>query len=130
MILPGMDLLDENQPNESLSSPELLLAQITAACRKHGVEVSGQNLRVSGSPKGFEQIKKNLLGENAVVDLFTYQRMGASFFSPDHFPKFSALVRSIDQPEFHTDDLPVKEEEGRESVAGKNLHMLAALSKR
>ncbi|KAM7485131.1 hypothetical protein LguiA_001140 [Lonicera macranthoides] len=126
MILPGMDLLDENQPTRYLSSPELLVAQIAAACRNHGVEVSGQNLGVSGSPKCFEQIKKNLLGENAVVDLFTYQRMGASFFSPDHFPKFSAFVRSIDQPEFHTDDLLVKEEEGRESVAGKNLHMQAA----
>ncbi|KAF2311005.1 hypothetical protein GH714_019016 [Hevea brasiliensis] len=34
MILPGMNLSDEHQPQESLSSPELLLAQIRTACRK------------------------------------------------------------------------------------------------
>ncbi|KAK3011411.1 hypothetical protein RJ639_010899 [Escallonia herrerae] len=126
MILPGMDLSDENQPNESLSSPELLLAQITAACRKHNVEVSGQNLMISGSPRGFEQIKKNLSGENAVADLFTYQRMGASFFSPDHFPSFNAFVRSLDQPEVHSDDLPTIQEEAAEPSPGKNLQMQAA----
>uniref|UniRef100_A0A5B7C0Z4 Beta-amylase n=1 Tax=Davidia involucrata TaxID=16924 RepID=A0A5B7C0Z4_DAVIN len=62
MILPGMDLSDEHQLREACSSPETLLAQITAACRKHGVEISGQNSSVSGVPRGFEQIKKNLLG--------------------------------------------------------------------
>ncbi|KAL2340598.1 hypothetical protein Fmac_008538 [Flemingia macrophylla] len=41
MILPGMDLSDANQPKENHSSPELLLAQIMAACKKHGVRVSG-----------------------------------------------------------------------------------------
>jgi hypothetical protein len=104
----GMDLSDENT--------ELLLAQITAACRKHNVDVSGQNSVVSKSSKGFEQIKKNLKGG---MDLFTYQRMGASFFSPDHFPSFSALVRSLSQAEFHSDDLPVNEKE-------KNLQMQTA----
>ncbi|KAA8548521.1 hypothetical protein F0562_000212 [Nyssa sinensis] len=61
MILPGMDLSDEHQPLEALSSPESLLAQITTACRKHGVEICGQNSSVAGVPRGFEQIKKNLL---------------------------------------------------------------------
>lgn len=106
IILPGMDLSDGNQPNGS--SPELLLAQIKRACRKHGVEVSGQNLVVSSG--GFEQIKKNLGDENVVIDLFTYQRMGAQFFSPDHFPSFTGFVRSLNQPELHSDDLPMGEE--------------------
>lgn len=115
MILPGMDLSDEHQPQESLSSPELLLADIKIACRKHGVEISGQNSSVSGVPGGFEQIKKNLSGQNA-VDLFTYQRMGAYFFSPEHFPSFTGFVRSLNQQELHSDDQPEEEEEAADSL--------------
>jgi len=114
MIVPGMDLSDAKQPKENHSSPELLLAQIMAACRKHEVKVSGQNSSESGVPGGFEQIKKNLSGDN-VLDLFTYYRMGASFFSPEHFPSFTEFVRSLKQPELHSDDLPT-EEEGAEST--------------
>uniref|UniRef100_A0A251V8Q9 Beta-amylase n=1 Tax=Helianthus annuus TaxID=4232 RepID=A0A251V8Q9_HELAN len=79
MILPGMDLLDEQQPNESFSSPELLLADIKDACRNNDVKVCGQNLNVAGTIKNFEQIKKNLAGENG-IELFLYQRMGGEFF--------------------------------------------------
>ncbi|XP_050216722.1 inactive beta-amylase 9 [Mercurialis annua] len=111
MILPGMDLSDEHQ--ESLSSPELLLAQIRKACKKHGVEVSGQNLSVSKASHRFEKIKKNVSGENA-IDLFMYQRMGAEFFSPEHFPSFTGFVRSLNQLEIHTDDLLEKEREAVE----------------
>ncbi|KDO75063.1 hypothetical protein CISIN_1g008086mg [Citrus sinensis] len=127
MILPGMDLSDEHQPRESFSSPESLLAQIRTACNKHGVEVSGQNSSVTGAPGGFEQMKKNLFGEN-VVDLFTYQRMGAYFFSPEHFPSFTKFVRNLNQLELHGDDLPV-EEEVTESVhtnANTNIQVQAA----
>nr|POE82629.1 inactive beta-amylase 9 [Quercus suber] len=115
LMLPGMDLSDEHQPHESLSSPELLLAQIRTACRKHGVEVSGLNLSATGAPGGFEQIKKNLVGDN-VVDLFIYQRMGAYFFSPEHFPSFTKFVRSLNQSELHSDDLPEEKEEAADSL--------------
>lgn len=128
MILPGMDLSDEHQPQESLSSPESLLADIRKACRKHGVEVSGQNLSASGAPGGFEQIKKNLWAENA-VDLFTYQRMGAYFFSPEHFPCFTKFVRSLNQSELHSDDLPDGEEEAADSArvnSESGVHMQVA----
>ena len=108
IILPGMDLLDEHQPRDSLSSPELLLSQIKTACRKHGIEIAGQNSSVMGARGGFQQIKKNLLGEN-VINLFTYQRMGADFFSPEHFPSFSEFVRSLNQPQLESDDLPTEE---------------------
>ncbi|KAJ6981997.1 hypothetical protein NC653_025182 [Populus alba x Populus x berolinensis] len=60
MILPGMDLSDKHRPQESLSSPESILAQIRTVCRKHGVEISGQNSMVSKAPHRFEQIKKNI----------------------------------------------------------------------
>ncbi|PON88248.1 Glycoside hydrolase [Trema orientale] len=115
MILPGMDLSDEHQPHDSLSSPELLLKQIMTSCRKHGIEISGQNSSVSGAPGGFEQIRKNLLGEN-LVNLFTYQRMGAYFFSPEHFPSFTKFVRSLNQPQLHSDDLLREEEEAVEAI--------------
>lgn len=109
MILPGMDLSDQHQPQESLSSPESLIAQIKSASRKHGVMMSGQNSSDSGAPGGFDRIKKNLEGES--VELFTYQRMGAYFFSPEHFPSFAEFVRNVHRPELHSDDLPIDEEE-------------------
>ncbi|KAK4405646.1 Inactive beta-amylase 9 [Sesamum angolense] len=126
IILPGMDLSDEGFPTDSHSSPESLLAQITSSCRKHGVEVSGQNSSVSGSSKGFEQIKKNLLGGNAAVDLFTYQRMGAYFFSPEHFPSFSQFVRGLNQPIQSSDDLPVEDAETVKSLSATKLQLQAA----
>ncbi|MCI36365.1 inactive beta-amylase 9-like [Trifolium medium] len=42
--------------------------------------------------------------------------MGAYFFSPEHFPSFTELVRSLNQPKLHLDDLPTEEEEGAESA--------------
>ncbi|OVA04364.1 Glycoside hydrolase [Macleaya cordata] len=106
VVLPGMDLSDEQQSHESFSSPELLLSQIKKSCIKHGVQVSGENSTVSGVLGGFDQIKKNLLGENLVIDSFTYQRMGAYFFSPEHFSGFTKFVRNLVQAELHSDDLP------------------------
>lgn len=131
VILPGMDLADVHQPHGSMSSPEVLLAQIKRACKKHGVGVSGQNSSVWEAPKGFEQIQKNLMGEKEGVELFTYQRMGASFFSPKHFPLFSQFVRSFNQLELLSDDLPMEEEETAPSLclnteSAKNLTMQAA----
>ncbi|KAE8725899.1 Inactive beta-amylase 9 [Hibiscus syriacus] len=124
IILPGMDLSDEHQPHDSLSSPESLLAQIRTTCNEHGVEVAGQNL-ASG---GLEQIKKNMLGENP-VNLFTYHRMGAHFFSPEHFPSFTEFVRSLNQPELHADDFPSEEGEATGSVqtsSDPNIHLQTA----
>ncbi|KAL2506713.1 Inactive beta-amylase 9 [Abeliophyllum distichum] len=124
IILPGMDL-SEDKPNESRSSPELLLAQIASSCGKHAVQISGENSIVSGTPRGFEQIKKNLVDQN-VVDLFTYQRMGAYFFSPEHFPLYTKFIRSLNQANLHSDDLCTEEEETAVSLPGTNLHMQAA----
>lgn len=122
LILPGMDLSDNHQPNESLSSPELLVAQITSSCRKHGVEILGQNSMVANAPNGFEQIKK-LLSSEKEMSLFTYQRMGADFFSPEHFPAFTQFVRNLNQPELDSDDQPTKQEE---RVASNHLQMQTA----
>ncbi|CAL0309035.1 unnamed protein product [Lupinus luteus] len=114
MIIPGMDLSDANQANGTHSSPEMLIAQIITACKNQGVKVSGQNISEFGALEGFNQIKKNL-SRDKVLNLFTYHRMGAYFFSPEHFPSFTEFVRCLNQPELHSDDLPSEEEEGTES---------------
>ncbi|XP_076952476.1 inactive beta-amylase 9-like [Bidens hawaiensis] len=124
VILPGMDLLDEQQPNESFSSPEQLLADIKDACRNHNVEVCGQNLNVAGTVKNFDQIKKNLADENG-IELFVYQRMGGEFFSPENFPLFTAFVRSLNQPEVDSDDLVVNDREGALLVPSKTRKLQA-----
>lgn len=128
IILPGMDLSDEHQPKKSLSSPESLLAQITSSCRKHGIEILGQNSSASNGTCGFEQIRKNLAGENAAISLFSYQRMGAYFFSPDHFPSFTKFMRNLKELELEldSDDQPGKEEPTAGSLSGMNLHEQAA----
>ncbi|KAF7813690.1 inactive beta-amylase 9 [Senna tora] len=113
MTFPGMDQLSDAlvHPEETLSSHELLLAQIMEACRNNGVKVSGENSSDSGAFWGFEEIKKNIMSGDNVLELFMYHRMGASFFSPEHFPSFVQFVRSFDQQELHSDDL-LEEEAG------------------
>ncbi|XP_010558493.1 PREDICTED: inactive beta-amylase 9 [Tarenaya hassleriana] len=109
MIIPGMDLSDAHQPAESLSSPESLLAHVKTSCKKFRVVVSGQNSS-DPVPDGFNRIAENLREENTAIDLFTYQRMGAYFFSPEHFPSFTEFVRSLSQMELPADDLPAEKE--------------------
>ncbi|KAL9266784.1 Inactive beta-amylase 9-like protein [Drosera capensis] len=116
MILPGMDLLDEHMPRHS--SPQSLLEQIKAACKKHGIIICGENASASVLPGGFQEIRRNLLSDESRVNTFMYQRMGASFFSPEHFPLFSEFVRGFSRLELHPDDvleedsLPVSSEAG------------------
>lgn len=118
MILPGMDLTDEHQPAESRSSPQLLLEEIMSSCRAHRVTLSGQNSLPSGVSGGFDRIKKKVLDANSLVDTFTYQRMGASFFAPDHFSLFVQFVRCLKRPVRRSDDLASKEGRDDESVLG------------
>ncbi|KAL1209081.1 Inactive beta-amylase 9 [Cardamine amara subsp. amara] len=109
MIIPGMDLSDEHQAPESLSSPESLLADIKTSCKKQGVVVAGQNSSAP-VPGGFERIVENLKDESAGIDLFTYQRMGALFFSPEHFHAFTVFVRNLSQFELSSDDQAAEDE--------------------
>ncbi|KAI3505735.1 hypothetical protein L1887_27936 [Cichorium endivia] len=127
MMLPGMDLLDERQPSELCSSPEMLLQEIRDGCRRNGVENCGQNLEIVGTCEGFEQIKKNLVGGNG-IEVFVYQRMGAEFFSPKNFPLFSAFVRRLNELELEldSDDLGVNGRECDVFVTGKNRKMQTA----
>ncbi|XP_072983537.1 inactive beta-amylase 9-like [Typha latifolia] len=111
MILPGMELADREQPQGLQSSPEDLLAQIMRACERHGVQISGENSSPAGvGAAGFSRIKEKLFPKDSRVNSFTYQRMGAEFFSPGHWPLFMGFIRSMAQPETAFDDLPSKGE--------------------
>lgn len=107
MIIPGMDLTDGEQPQGVRSCPQSLLSQIKGACKRHGVKLAGENSSlVRVSTAGFTKIKENVLAENSTLDSFTYHRMGAEFFSPDHWPLFTEFIRSMAQPEMEKDDIP------------------------
>ena len=100
MILPGMDLSEENQS---------LMEQILKACDNHGVAVAGENSSLKGDPeKTTGNIKERI--SRASLGQFVYQRMGAYFFSPEHFPAFTQFVRSLQWSEVHPDDLPAEGE--------------------
>lgn len=111
MIVPGIDLSDAEQQQGARSSPESLLTQIIRACEKQGVRVSGENSSIVGvGSVGFGKIKEKVLGERSGLDSFTYNRMGAEFFSPEHWPLFTQFVRSMVLPEMDPDDVATGEE--------------------
>lgn len=107
MIIPGMDLTDGEQPQGVRSCPQSLLSQVMGTCKRHGVKVAGENSSlVRVGTAGFTKIKENVLAEKSTLDSFTYHRMGAEFFSPDHWPLFTEFIRSMAQPEMEKDDIP------------------------
>lgn len=109
-------------PVESCSSPESLVGQIMSSCSKHGVDVYGENV---GGSMDLDQIKKNLMDEN-LVDLLTYQRMGAYFFNPEHFSAFTQFVRGLNQPIQSLGNVAMGDEHEVESLSGSNHHMQTA----
>ncbi|CAN6469274.1 unnamed protein product [Victoria cruziana] len=116
LILPGMDLSDAYQPAEALSSPESAISQIKAACLENDVPIAGENTSASSIPENFTRIKENLKSSRSCLEAFNYYRMGAHFFSPDHWPKFTEFFRGLDLPEKDSDDLP--DEDGSLSFTG------------
>ncbi|KAJ6838152.1 inactive beta-amylase 9 [Iris pallida] len=117
MVVPGVDLADRDVPVGLRSSPESLLSQIAEACGRHGVRMAGENSRLGGSDLG--RARENL----SMLDSYTHQRMGADFFSPEHWPLFREFVRSTTEPELDRDDLVSRQE--RLSMAGKDREMQA-----
>ncbi|XP_078436139.1 inactive beta-amylase 9-like [Wolffia australiana] len=110
VVLPGMNLCDGLQPEAMKASPEALLGEMMRAFNRRGVGVWGENQSARGKREGLEKIKETL-GKGA-VGKFTYQRMGAYFFSPEHFPAFTQFVRSLDWTELPAEDLPVEGDAG------------------
>ncbi|CAI0560203.1 unnamed protein product [Linum tenue] len=108
------------------SSPEMLLKQIQAACKKHGVGVSGMNsgLRLNG----FDRIRMNVVGDaNNVVDLFNlltreWER------SSSRRSIFTQFARGLNEPfaGLDSDDLPTEETLPVEASVPSNAEMQTA----
>ncbi|OEL28940.1 Inactive beta-amylase 9 [Dichanthelium oligosanthes] len=113
MLVPGMDVCMNKQHHSAGSSPDQLLVQIKNACRRHGARIAGENASLAMShTSSFSRIRSNILTTELMRPChFTYQRMGADFFSPDHFPQFMEFVRSVVcGTEWDDDDGPGDEE--------------------
>ena len=108
MVVPGMDVCMNKQHHSTGSSPDQLLVQIKNACRRHGARIAGENASlVMTHTSSFSRIRSNILTAEFMRPChFTYQRMGAEFFSPDHFPQFMEFVRSVVCGEWDEDDGP------------------------
>jgi Glycosyl hydrolase family 14 len=96
MVIPAMDKVGSN--------PELLLNQIKQACRRHNIQVCGENSALV--KKGADNLEKIKQNAQAGLKAFMYQRMGAEFFSPEHWPLFRDFVRSMGRRQLVADDLP------------------------
>jgi hypothetical protein len=112
MIVPGMDVCLNKQHHSAGSSPDQLLKQIKNACRRHGARIAGENASLAMShTSSFSRIRSNILTTELMRPChFTYQRMSADFFSPDHFPQFVEFVRSVVCGEWDEDDAPGDED--------------------
>ncbi|KAK1650031.1 hypothetical protein QYE76_067836 [Lolium multiflorum] len=92
------------------SEAEEVLAQIKDACTGHGARIAYENasLVVASDGAGPAGIWGGLLTADRTRPChFTYQRMGAEFFSPDHWPMFVQFARDLEfTEESHEDDLP------------------------
>lgn len=103
------------------SGTEELLAQIKDTCTEHGARFACENasLAVARDGAGSTGILGGLVltADRTRPCHFTYQRMGAEFFSPDHWPLFVQFVRALECPEeAHEDDLPADGDGGRLAV--------------
>lgn len=98
------------------SEAEELLAQIKNACREHGARLAYENVSVASvtDGAGTPGVWGGLLTADRTRPChFTYQRMGAEFFSPDHWPLFVQFTRDLEFPEeAHEDDLPAADGDG------------------
>ncbi|KAL6649925.1 hypothetical protein ACP70R_014149 [Stipagrostis hirtigluma subsp. patula] len=95
-----------------------LLARIKDTCREHGAALAAESTPLAvargGAGSGSAGTWAALLaGDRTRPRQFTYQRMGADFFSPGHWPLFVQFVRALEWPEeAHGDDLPASGEDG------------------
>ncbi|KAM0869353.1 hypothetical protein ACQ4PT_040727 [Festuca glaucescens] len=89
------------------SEAEEVLAQIKDACTGHGARIAYENASLVVATDGARVWGDLLTADRTLPCHFTYQRMGAEFFSPDHWPLFVQFARDLEFPEeAHEDDLP------------------------
>jgi len=101
VIASGMD---------AAAGSEELLAQVKDHCAEHGACLAAESASLvvardgEGAPGAWGAL---LSAERTRPCQFTYQRMGAEFFAPSHWPLFVQFMRALEFPEeAHEDDLP------------------------
>ncbi|CAM0873185.1 unnamed protein product [Alopecurus aequalis] len=100
------------------SEAEELLAHIKDTCTEHGARLAYENASLAAATDGAGTSTLNVWGDLLTTDHtrpchFTYQRMGAEFFSPDHWQLFVQFARDLEFPEeAHEDDLPAADGDG------------------
>ncbi|KAG8083996.1 hypothetical protein GUJ93_ZPchr0010g10579 [Zizania palustris] len=111
------------------SSPGQLLVQIKNACRCHDARIAGENASlILTYTSSFSRIRSNLLtAERMRPSHFTYQRMGADFFSPEHWPLFMEFVRSVVCGEWDDDELADEERDMASSSSNANVREMQAV---
>ncbi|KAF8728676.1 hypothetical protein HU200_017947 [Digitaria exilis] len=86
---------------------EELMAEIKRACSEHGARLAAESTPLAVARGGEGSAGVWLSTGRTRPRQFTYQRMGADFFSPGHWPLFVQFVRALESPEgVHEDDLP------------------------
>lgn len=90
------------------------LAGVRAACVEHGARLALETAPLAVARDGGDTAAWGaLLGDERTAPCqLTYQRMGAEFFGPAHWPLFVQFVRGLEFPEeAHEDDLPAAGEQ-------------------
>jgi hypothetical protein len=91
---------------------EEVLARIKDACAEHGAHFAVESAPLSVADGSTGAL---LSAERTRPCQFTYQRMGAEFFAPSHWPLFVQFVRALEFPEeAHKDDLPAAIDDGEQ----------------
>ncbi|CAN6306637.1 unnamed protein product [Urochloa humidicola] len=89
------------------AAAEEALARLKGACAEHGARLAAESALLAVARDGAGATGVWLSAGRTRPRRFTYQRMGAEFFAPGHWPQFVQFVRALECPEeAHEDDLP------------------------
>ncbi|XP_066388009.1 inactive beta-amylase 9-like [Miscanthus floridulus] len=96
------------------ATAEESLARVKVACAEHGARLAAESAPLAVARDGAGSGGGIWLSAGRTRPFqFTYQRMGAEFFSPAHWPLFVRFVRALECPEeAHEDDLPASADGG------------------
>jgi hypothetical protein len=101
---------------DASAGSEEFLARVKDDCAEHGARLAAESASLvvardgEGAPSAWGAL---LSAERTRPCQFTYQRMGAEFFAPTHWPLFVQFMRALEFPEeAHKDDLPAAVDDG------------------
>ncbi|XP_066385313.1 inactive beta-amylase 9-like [Miscanthus floridulus] len=96
------------------ATAEESLARIKVACAEYGARLAAESAPLAVARDGAGSGGGVWLSAGRTRPFqFTYQRMGAEFFSPAHWPLFVRFVRALECPEeAREDDLPASADGG------------------